>query len=187
MLQLEDDSWTVCPNAIRSAFINHFKQIYCEPDLVPNQWPVEVMESLQRTIPSIDPTRMINLASTPTKQEIAAAIFELGPDRAPGPDGINARLLQTFWPTFSQSVENEITKFFQTATLPLEISKANMILIPKKDNPARVTDYRPISVCNVIYKVISKILANRLKPLVRELVHTKWLSCQEEISQTRLS
>lgn len=45
-----------------------------------------------------------------------------------------------------------------------------MILIPKKECPQRVSDYRPISICNVIYKVISKILSKRLKPIMPALI-----------------
>lgn len=109
----------------------------------------------------------------PRQEEIKVAVFGLGPDRAAGPDGVNARFVQKkIWPTLSSTVEQEVHRFFTTAMLPAEVAKSNMVLIPKKDNPTRVSDYRPISICNVMYKIISKILANRLKPIMHLLIHS---------------
>lgn len=97
-------------------------------------------------------------------------MFALGPDKVPGPDGINARFLQTYWQKIRPSVEQEVLSFFTTYQMPSEISKSNMVLIPKTDNPTKVTDYRPISICNVIYKIISKILTLRLKPIISTII-----------------
>lgn len=60
--------------------------------------------------------------------------------------------------------------FFFTGHLPNSWGKTFVTLIPKKNNPSCVTDFRPISLCNVSYKVISKILANRLKPIIPNLI-----------------
>lgn len=95
----------------------------------------------------------------------------LGPDKAPGPDGMNARFLQTYWQELKPSIETEIKKFFQIGHMPPYIAKSNMILIPKIENPTQVTDYRPISICNVSYKIISKIIATRMKPIIQSLIH----------------
>jgi Reverse transcriptase (RNA-dependent DNA polymerase) len=59
---------------------------------------------------------------------------------------------------------------FQTSMLPAMIARSNMVLVPKISEPKKVTYFRPISVCNVLYKVISKILCNRLKPYISQLV-----------------
>jgi hypothetical protein len=57
-----------------------------------------------------------------------------------------------------------VTNFYRTGILPTHISDTNITLVPKKLVPQVPTDYRPISLCNVIYKIIAKSLANRLKP-----------------------
>jgi hypothetical protein len=60
--------------------------------------------------------------------------------------------------------------FFETGSLDSEINATNIALIPKTCNPVCVTDFRPISLCNVVYKIISKILANRLKVVLPNII-----------------
>jgi Reverse transcriptase (RNA-dependent DNA polymerase) len=106
----------------------------------------------------------------PSLQEIKNVVFALGPDRASGPDGINARAIQSLRPHWEQSIVNEVFRFFHTAQMNSSIAKSNMILVPKGSDPKLASDFIPISVCNVMYKVISKILAQRLKPFIAQLI-----------------
>ena len=54
--------------------------------------------------------------------------------------------------------------------MPEVVNKTVIVLIPKVKNPQNITQYRPISLCNVIYKICSKVLANRLKEILDELI-----------------
>jgi hypothetical protein len=82
---------------------------------------------------------------------------------APGPDGFNAAFYKSAWSWIQQDIQKLVTDFYTYAHMPTEINQTFITLIPKKNQPTTPQDYRPISLCNVIYKIISKSLANRLK------------------------
>lgn len=100
----------------------------------------------------------------PIEEEIRRVVNSLGPTKAPGPDGITAALVQQNWDYFGPIVIKEVTSFFQTGMMKEGIAHSNLVLIPKTTAPTKVTEFRPISVCNLLYKVISKIIASKMQP-----------------------
>jgi len=75
------------------------------------------------------------------------------------------------WNWIGQDVYALLRSFFETCILPAHINESHIALIPKKLVPLIPADYRPISLCNVIYKLITKFLANRLKPHLPDYIH----------------
>lgn len=63
-----------------------------------------------------------------------------------------------------------VRKFFHTCTLILGLNETNVVPILKKKNPKFITDLRPVSLCNVLVKVITKVIMNRMKGLLDEVV-----------------
>jgi hypothetical protein len=63
-----------------------------------------------------------------------------------------------------------VKDFFLSRIMPEGVNDTAIVLIPKVDQPMELKDFRPISLCNVLYKVVSKCLVNRLRPLLDELV-----------------
>lgn len=108
----------------------------------------------------------------PTKEEIRQAVMSLGPDKAPGPDGYNARIIQTKWDLFGPAFTKEVENFFLTGHMPPNVARSNLVLIPKREDACKVQHFRPVSVCNMLYKTISKILAARMKPFMDSCVST---------------
>ena len=114
------------------------------------------------------------LSSEFTAKEVKVALFQMGPTKAPGPDGMNALFYQKFWHIVGNSIVLAVLDFLNNGNMLLDINHTNIVLIPKVKNPERMSDFRPISLCNVIYKIISKVLANRLKQVLPQIIsHTQ--------------
>jgi hypothetical protein len=90
--------------------------------------------------------------------------------KAPGPDGYPARFFQRNWGLLKEEIICAVRAFFQTGEMPDGINDTAIVLIPKTKEASSLKDYRPISLCNVIYKIISKCIANRLRPLLDDII-----------------
>ena len=110
------------------------------------------------------------LSSEYTAKEVKVALFQMGPTKAPGPDGINALFYQKFWHVVGDTVVPAMLDFLNNGNMLPKINHTNIVLIPKNRNPVKISDFRPISLCNVIYKIISKVLANRLKQVLPQII-----------------
>lgn len=110
------------------------------------------------------------LISIVTQEEVRLTIFQLGKSRALGPDGFNGLFYQHYWEILKQDVFSSVKQFFQSGLMPPDLNKTIITLIPKVPNPECLDQYRPISLCNYTYKIISKVLANRLKPFLPNII-----------------
>ncbi|XP_062186766.1 uncharacterized protein LOC133890399 [Phragmites australis] len=132
-----------------------------------NVEPVQVIELFDRVI---TPDMNEALCRNFSEQEIGDALFQIGPLKAPGPDGFPARFFQRNWEVLKQDVICAVRKFFDDGIMPEGVNDTFIVLIPKKNDPEELKDFRPISLCNVIYKVISKCMVNRMRPLMQDFI-----------------
>ncbi|XP_075508178.1 uncharacterized protein LOC142545090 [Primulina tabacum] len=103
-------------------------------------------------------------------EEIKRALFGMSPFKAPGPDGIPAGFYQKTWQIVGNSICEFALHYFEFGKMPVGTNDTLISLIPKVPNPEFITQFRPISVCNVRYKILTKTMTNRLKLVMADLV-----------------
>ncbi|XP_042029875.1 uncharacterized protein LOC121776773 [Salvia splendens] len=110
------------------------------------------------------------LPETPSAEEVKNTVFDIYGDSAPGPDGFTALFYQACWATVGPDVVAAIGQVFGGAYLPRSVTATSIVLIPKKPVPESWSDYRPISLCNVVNKIITKIMSKRMTGLLPKII-----------------
>lgn len=99
----------------------------------------------------------------PDKQEIQEILKSMKKNASPGPDGFNVGFYTSAWSWIGEDVKNMVRNFYIIGNLPSHLNETQIALTPKNLVCHVPLDFRPISLYNVIYKIIAKSLANRLK------------------------
>lgn len=103
-------------------------------------------------------------------EEVKQALFHMHPGKSLGPDGMSPGFYQKFWPIVGNDIVHMVRKFYEDGILSTQLTNTNIALVPKKNDPQTMADLRPISLCNVVYKIISKVLANRVKQILDGII-----------------
>ncbi|GKC85194.1 RNA-directed DNA polymerase, eukaryota, reverse transcriptase zinc-binding domain protein [Tanacetum coccineum] len=148
---------------VKREFYTHFIKRFCCPG------PSYVR--LQMSFPnmlSID--QQIDIECEVSNAEIKKAVWDCGTDKAPGPDGFSFGFYRRFWYLIEKDVCDAVRYFFIKGEIPNGCNASFIALIPKIPGANMVKDFRPISLVGSLYKIISKILANRLVGVLSDIV-----------------
>jgi hypothetical protein len=125
---------------------------------------------LERIQPRVTDLMNENLDAPFTAEDVRRAAFSIGNYKAPGPDGPHAIFYKQSWNICGEDITQDILQVMNYRQIPDGWNDTTVVLIPKVENLELITQFRPISVCNVIYKIISKMLALRLKQILPEVI-----------------
>ncbi|KAK6145965.1 hypothetical protein DH2020_019834 [Rehmannia glutinosa] len=162
---LEDGSKTYSFDELSKAFVNYFKNLFGTSF----QTSHVDLQTLQ-TGPCIDEDDFSLLSNPVTPQAIKMALFDIEDERSPGPDGFSSGFFKKSWDIVGNDVIAVVSEFFDSSKLLRQINHTAIALIPKTDHSPTVADFKPIACCNVVYKVITKILASKLEYVVPKLI-----------------
>lgn len=105
-----------------------------------------------------------------TEEEVKEVVFSISGSKAPGPDGFTGAFYHKYWEDIKDTILQEVQNFFEKGIFDKTMNHTNLCLIPKPKNPRHESDYRTIALCNVSYKIISKILVTRLKKHLANII-----------------
>ena len=121
----------------------------------------EDMASVLNTVPTkVTPDMNDQLLAPFTEKEVKEALFQMFPTKAPGPDGLPAHFLQRHWDVCGEEITEVVLRILKGDDDPSCINETLIVLIPKVIGVEDLTHFRPIILCNIIYKIASKVAAN---------------------------
>ncbi|XP_074288930.1 uncharacterized protein LOC141614073 [Silene latifolia] len=134
---------------------------------------IKARRSLNKILSVKDKTgqaQALDMCRIVSKEETKLALFSIPIEKAPGTDGFSSGFFKDSFSVIGEDVCTGVQEFFSNGKLLQQINVTVLTLIPKKDSPGSVLDFRPIACCSVLYKCISKVIYNRLSPTLANIV-----------------
>jgi hypothetical protein len=105
-----------------------------------------------------------------TAEEVGKSLFSMKPNKSPGPDGFTAGFYQKHWSMVKDDMCHAVLAFLNGGDMPEIVNSTVLVLIPKVKNPEELTQFRPIALCNVLYKIFSKVISNWLPRILDDII-----------------
>ncbi|RVX21544.1 putative ribonuclease H protein [Vitis vinifera] len=151
--------------SITEEILLYFKKLYsCPPR---ESWRVEGIDWSP-----ISEESASRLDSPFAEAEIFNAIFQLDRDKAPGPDGFTIAVFQDCWDVIKEDLVRVFAEFHNSEIINQNTNASFIVLLPKKSQSKKISDFKPISLITCQYKIIAKVLSGRLRGVLQETIHS---------------
>nr|XP_027118368.1 uncharacterized protein LOC113735569 [Coffea arabica] len=159
-------SWCQSQEGLESIIMEHFGTIFSTSQST----SLAIDAVIQRVRGCVSKEMNYCLLRTYTTIEVTKALSQMHPFKSPGPDGMSPVFYQRYWHIVGRDVTRWVLTVLNEGTLPTSLNHTYVVLIPKCHSPSSITQFRPISLCNVVYKLASKVLANRLRNCLPKVI-----------------
>jgi hypothetical protein len=182
-LRIDDKKTITKPDEILKEENRYYENLYKEPKNIENTEKQEAKNyflkncNLQK-VTEDDKSKLENVVSD---YEISNALKGLSSNKCPGSDGFSAEFYKFFWIDIKELVCDSIKYAFKTGALSIEQKRGVLNLVPKKDKDIRyLKNWRPITLLNVDYKILAKIMANRIQKVIPYIINNDQSGCIKE-------
>ena len=156
--------WCEDSDEVDGIILDYFKDIYS------TSFPVDFSASLGAVDRKVSNAMNEDLLSDFKAEEVRRELKQMHPTKSPGPDGMSPVFFQRYWDIVGPNVVDCVLNILRIGVIPYGLNDTYICLIPKVNCPQKMTEFKPISLCNVIYKLVSKVLPNRLKKILLEVI-----------------
>ncbi|OMO86355.1 reverse transcriptase [Corchorus capsularis] len=165
-LSNDNGDWISDPLDLQQLVLSYFKNLFSTTNIAEHL----SFDSFNEDWASLLPEDLAALNIPLTDVEIHKTLWTFKPDKAPGPDGLHPGFYQRNWATVKSKICSAIHDIFYSASMPPEFNGTLISLIPKCHGLTNLSQFRPISLCNTIYKLVTNILVLRLRPFLNKLI-----------------
>lgn len=155
--------WITSPALLKNEAIKHFSKRFSETSTRRPKFSCSGFSKLTDE-------QKRNLEDPITLEELKLAVWSCGANKAPGPDGFSLEFFRKFWDIIKADLLMAVKQFERSGRIDRGCNASFITLVPKVLDPSTLDNYRPISLIGSLYKIISKILAERLKKVISSVV-----------------
>jgi hypothetical protein len=149
---------------IQEVFLQYFQEIFTSSN------PTNIQDTINVVANKVSPQMQDYLNQDFTAAEVSYATHQLKGNVAPGPDGLNANFYHTYWDIIGGDITNTALHILNHGGNLTSYNDSFICLIPKNKSPTTPADFRPIALCNVMLKIITKTIANRIKVILPDII-----------------
>ena len=159
---LIDGAWVDEPARVKVEIYRFFQQRFQELESIRPQLNGVSFKSINQQQNQL-------LVGCFSEEEIKRAVWECGNEKSPGPDGLNFKFIKQFWQLLKPEITRFIFEFHANGIFPKGSNASFITLVPKVPDPQNLNDFRPISLIGCVYKIVAKLLSNRLKRVMPDI------------------